>query len=150
MTFTSRYASDNSQFGVNTNQTSYTPLINLGPAGAQPQSIIVTPSMQASQVGGLFTWAFKDLSSGLTFSTDKTKNADGLDHVIFFELNGSPNDIVMAWEDSIGGDYDYNDAVFEVSFTNVPTPVPEPGTIALIAAACLGAGIYTRRKSKDR
>lgn len=47
-----------------------------------------------------------------TFSTDTSKNADGLQHLIAYDYQGY---LVLAWEDTFnGGDMDYNDVVFVV------------------------------------
>jgi hypothetical protein len=51
-------------------------------------------------------------SSAYVWHTDKTKNVDGLQHVIAYEYQGF---LVLAWEDiNGGGDKDYNDIVFAV------------------------------------
>lgn len=68
-----------------------------------------------------------------TFSTDTSKNADGLQHLIAYDYK---NYLVLAWEDTFrGGDLDYNDVVFVVDvgranineIADVPTAAtPEP------------------------
>jgi hypothetical protein len=51
-------------------------------------------------------------ANGDTWYTDKSKNADQLQHVIAYEYQGF---LVLAWEDLYnGGDKDYNDIVFAV------------------------------------
>jgi hypothetical protein len=144
--FQAMYAKDTSQLGIFTNQTTYSGLINLSGGQAQPQSIVVTPTMQSSSVGGFFEWAFKNLDTGVIFSENKTKNPDGLDHLIAFSLNNMPNSGVFAWEDRVGGDYDYQDAIFQYTWQIVPTPVPEPTTLGLFAVACLGVAAAVRRR----
>jgi hypothetical protein len=56
------------------------------------------------------------------------------------------DDWVMAFEDrgrDIGGDGDFQDAVFYVKDIN---PVPEPGTMLLLGAGFLGLAIYGKRR----
>ncbi len=54
----------------------------------------------------------------------------------------------VGWEDTIGGDYDYNDLIF--AFTDPPNwnndPVPEPGTLAMFGLGLLGLAALRRRK----
>ena len=56
------------------------------------------------------------------------------------------DDWVMTFEDrgrNIGGDGDFNDAVFYVKDID---PVPEPGTMLLLGAGFLGLAIYGKRR----
>ena len=57
-----------------------------------------------------------------------------------------PNIVYVFLDDGgAGPDNDYDDLLVRITVTGV-TLVPEPGTLALLAVALLGAGIVTRRK----
>lgn len=53
------------------------------------------------------------------------------------------SDVVVAFEDVYGGDFDYNDLV--VGVTDV-APVPEPGTLGLIGLGLFAVGFAARRR----
>jgi hypothetical protein len=84
------------------------------------------------------------------FSTDHSLNGDGLFHSVFFK-NGNSNYLVIGFEDIWGGgDKDFNDTIFVLEFTPVPTTpslgVPEPNmTLGLCLMTIFGLGVYRRR-----
>lgn len=147
VTFETRYAAHASTFGVETDMTTYNPLISLGPSGSSPTTAIITPELQSSRIGGLWNYAYRDDVTGAMFSSDRTRNADGLDHLIMFRLLNRTNfyTFVLAWEDMVSGDYDYNDAVFETTWTDARN-IPEPASLALFGIGCLGAAAVGRRR----
>lgn len=53
------------------------------------------------------------------------------------------NHMYLAWEDLLGGDYDYNDGVFIVESV---TGVPEPGLIGLLGMGFFGLATSLRRR----
>jgi len=53
------------------------------------------------------------------------------------------DDWIIAFEDHLTGDYDFNDATFLIKDI---TPVPEPGTMMLLGAGFLGLAIYGKRR----
>ena len=88
-----------------------------------------------------------------TFSTQKSVNPDGINHVISFAY-AMPNSpyLVLGFEDLMGGgDRDFNDLLFAVDIgavnVNALTATPEPATYASMAAF-LGLGCVLVRRNK--
>ncbi len=147
--FSSRFAADTGTFGVFTNQTTWNPLISFVGSTATPPSVLITPSMQSSSLGGTFTYGYRNDTTGDLYSSDQSKNADGIAHLIWFQINNMSDTWVMAWEDEFGGgDHDYQDAILQTYWHVVPTPVPEPATLGLFSLVCLGTALVTRRRNR--
>jgi Domain of unknown function (DUF4114)/PEP-CTERM motif len=95
-------------------------------------------------------------SNPTRWSTDASKNKDGLQHVMAYEYGDY---LVLAWEDlKNGGDMDYNDAIFAIDIGQAnlqdipkdPQDVPEPSTTAaLLSLAALGLSRLRRRPYPD-
>ena len=88
------------------------------------------------------------VSTGNSFHTGSgALNADGLPHANVVYNFGEPGRTWIGFEDILGGgDLDYND--HEFSFTNIliRTPIPEPGTYALMFAGLGVMGFIARRR----
>lgn len=88
--------------------------------------------------------------NGTRFYSDAALNSGGTDMALIYDVAGNQNqgmfgsDILVAFEDVIDGDMDFNDLVVGVSDVKV---VPEPGTLALFSLGLLGLGM-ARRRSK--
>lgn len=100
--------------------------------------------------GDILVFELFDITKNLTLSTDPAANADGDTHgyaaLFAGGLLGSqtyPAGTYIGMEDTLWGDYDYNDNQF--LFTNV-APAPEPGTLLLLGTGILGAAGTLRRK----
>lgn len=104
-------------------------------------------------IASQFTWF--DYAQFLPFVgqvySDPTLNPDGADHMVTYGLFGQPNTYVLAFEDWLftadpHSDRDYQDFVFEATFTATPpNQVPEPGA-ALTLLGGLAALFVARRK----
>ena len=88
-----------------------------------------------------------------TFSTQKSVNPDGINHVVSFAfaMKDSPY-LVLGFEDLMGGgDRDFNDLIFAVDIGAVNvgalTATPEPATCATMAAF-LGLGCVLVRRNR--
>ena len=123
------------------------------------------PVFTALQTTGLFRFAINDQHSNLVLSTRDADNAgfeDGTarDHAVTWELNSAAltksgeRQFVVSFEDApftAGSDGDYNDYTFAVrnvrptGHNAAATRVPEPMTVALVAAGLVGLGIARRR-----
>jgi hypothetical protein len=97
------------------------------------------------------TWAFTlTTSAGDTWYSDVSQNADGLDHMRTFRMNGKLDAnghqrYVVAWDDQYGGgDRDFQDNISEVSGAQ---PVPVPGALLL---GMIGLGVAGARLRKKR
>ncbi len=152
--FVVRYARDPSTFGVWKDTTTFTPFMSTSnSAGPNPPVVIITSDMLSTNPGGQYDLGFRNDATHVLFSSDDTKNPDGLPHLIEFQILNLTNTFVMAWKDTVGlGDKDYNDLILQytVSFNPSPTPVPEPITISLLGGALLlagGARGYARARS---
>jgi hypothetical protein len=85
-----------------------------------------------------------------TLGTDPTKNSDGLQHVVAFQLDEW---VILGFEDIVGGgDRDYNDVVFAVRGIQEGAPNPEdvPEPSAMIGMLALGIGGITTLRRKQR
>jgi len=84
------------------------------------------------------------------FYSDASMNTGGTDMTRIFDVSESWNSqfhtssLIVAFEDLIAGDFDYNDLVVGISDVRA---VPEPGTLALVGLGLLGLGMARRRKS---
>jgi hypothetical protein len=131
--------------------------------------------IQESVVAGqLYTLSLHNDQTGDTWSSDPALNWDGQDHLAStaafsdFHLGAMaptpvnagcaiPGHCYLGWEDlpGAGADHDFNDLVFALQFTPITTraaddPVPEPGTLKLLAIGMLGLGFVARRRSRAR
>lgn len=74
----------------------------------------------------------------------------GVDMTRIFDVTASQNtafygsSLIVAFEDLIDGDFDYNDLIVGISDVKA---VPEPGTLALFGLGLLGFGMTRRSKS---
>jgi hypothetical protein len=108
--------------------------------------------------GSTFGYYLRDGTGPTTFYSQVGLNG-GNDQMVAFQGDGDliqlptrpagnwgPSSYILAWEDLPlpGSDKDYQDFVVYVESI---TPVPEPGTIALLGLAGLGMSLVRRRKS---
>ena len=90
-----------------------------------------------------FRWALDDESFGNLVTSnpgDQTLFGNPVDHMVAYHITGLDDGLntwVLFFEDRIGGDYDFNDAVVKVSV------VPAPGALALLG---LGGLVGLRRR----
>ncbi|MCK4341757.1 MAG: DUF4114 domain-containing protein [Phycisphaerae bacterium] len=91
------------------------------------------------------TWAWGRSGDGGTWFSDPLRNADSLDHLVTYQLDGfndGLNHWLLCWEDlNHLGDQDYNDLVIELT-----AAVPEPGS-GMLSFAGLGLLAWLRRRS---
>jgi hypothetical protein len=98
-------------------------------------------------------------TNGGTLYSEAARNANGADQMVAFQGDGSTiklpgnapgawgsSSYILAWEDTpyYASDKDFNDFVVYVESV---TGVPEPGTLALFAAAFLGLAVVARRRT---
>lgn len=95
---------------------------------------------------------------GSRWYSETNLNADGADHMAAFAGNDSDilqlpgyspglwqsTEYILAFEDMLNGDSDYDDFVAIVASI---VPVPEPGSLALLALALAGIGVSRRRRA---
>ena len=107
----------------------------------------VTGSATVDLTGNTWTWIRSNNGGSNSFSSDPAANADGLDHMVTYELTGLDRPgrtWLLFWEDIEGplganggqSDRDFNDLAVEVYV------VPEPGPLSLLA---IGSLIALRR-----
>ena len=116
-------------------------------------------------LGTTLVFVLKDTSSGNTYYSDPTKNADGINHIYStsYDSSGTPNlgagipsGTFVSFEDLYGGgDKDYNDLQFVFENVTPGTPgqtssVPEPSTVVAGALLLLPFGVSTLRVLRNR
>jgi hypothetical protein len=130
-----KYAADNSILGWMNGAAggAFNPLIETGNLG---DSLHVSLSNE-------FRWALHDVTTDVLVTSspnDQMLNNAPVDQMVAYHVTGlgqPANTWVIFFEDRIGGDYDFNDAVFQL------TVVPAPGAGAVLAC---GAMLMLRRR----
>jgi len=104
-----------------------------------------------------FAWLLKTTVTGQhqtsdIWSTLIRQNSDGLDHVVTYTVGSGANTrYVLAFDDRhSGGNFTYNDAIFEVS--SIPIHAPEPSSLIISGVSLLGFVGYqlSRRRTGRR
>ena len=131
------------------------------PAG-ETSSLLNAPSITIDlPTGTEFAWMLESENSG-TFYSESARNG-GLVHMIALDvtdemkaLHGITADnyfaYMLCWEDLVGNDNDYQDAISIVSFYkgggDEESTTPEPATIAIFGFGLIGAGVAARRRNR--
>jgi hypothetical protein len=133
------------------NESGYTNKFSLGSAGSLLESNSLGATISMLVGPGNVGFSFSDnAGTGHTFNNDQNQTSP----FGFAIMKGQTNnygsfDYVLGFNDSYGGDADYDDYVVGVKFVATPvSPVPEPQTWAmwLTGLAFLG---YTARRRND-
>lgn len=106
----------------------------------------ITPTVVGNTVNNLalstdFRWGL-DTSFHGELTSDEGDNTGGKDMMVTYAMfkNGDFFGWLLAWEDRLEGDFDYNDAWIEVALAPIPSPLA-----ASMGAVALG-GLATRRR----
>ena len=145
-----RYAGDSGELGSSVTGPSFIATLPTNEVVAPPGGNVTTfPG------GTNFTWQYENTVTGTTFYSVASQNPDDEVHMVAFKITGGASfgDYVIAWEDLSGeqnSDFDFNDAVFEISGVapGSEPPVPEPTTLAIwgLGMGLAGAAALRRRK----
>ena len=83
-----------------------------------------------------------------TFFSQTSRNADAADHMYAYgPLSGNfPGEYLLAWEDLVNADRDYQDFVATVQDI---TPVPLPTAVWLLGSGLIGLAGVARRRAND-
>ncbi len=133
------------------NESGYVNSFKLGTgSGALFESSALGTTISQSVGAGLLSFGFVDnAGSGHVFNNgDQQQKPFG-----FAILRGQTNkygafDYLLGFNDSFGGDADYDDFVVGVNFTSM-APVPEPQTFAMILAGLGLFGLSARRRKDE-
>jgi PEP-CTERM motif len=107
-------------------------------------------NLGAVDAGDKIEFFIADLSTGVNWYSNSAGNSDGFNHAYVTTytggVSGIPAGTYVGFEDSGGGDYDYNDDQFV--FANVASGVPEPSAWAMLLAGFAGLGFVGWRAQR--